>query len=103
MSERVRIKELLEQLSQRRKRRVTRKELSNHVFSDDISRPRDGERAPLSDGRKQQLMWQWDEGHSLTSLKPRHLLRMARFFGIYDLRKLVEDKDVERVNPEEGD
>jgi hypothetical protein len=104
MIERVRIKELLAIASHKRRRKVTQTELAAHVFSDDISRPKFGVRGPISDTRKQQLMWQWDTGAALTSMKPRHLLRMARFFGIYDVRKLLDfDPAGGPVNPEEGD
>ncbi len=99
--ERVMIRELLAAASAKRRTKVTRTEFADHVFADDVARPRYGVQASMSQERKQQLVWQWDKGQSMTALKPRHLLRMADFLKVYDIRKLVQE--VETTNPEEGD
>ena len=98
--ERVRVTELLAAASAKRRRKVTQKELAEYVFANDIGKPLNGVAVPLSSIRKNKRLWDWKHGREMASMKPRHLLRMAEFFKVYDVRKLMEAKAT--VNNEEG-
>jgi hypothetical protein len=45
---------------------------------------------PLSRSRKRTLIGYWDRGEALTRCHPRHIKRIADFFGIKLLRDIVE-------------
>lgn len=90
--ERVRITELLAAQGKIRGGQYsTRTELAEALFpAEDLGRPRHGVSRPLSTARKRALVSEWDRGRMMTALKPRHLLRLARFFNTTDVHHLVE-------------
>ena len=45
---------------------------------------------PLSRSRKRTLIGYWDRGEALTRCHPRHIKRIADFFGIRLLKDIVE-------------
>lgn len=90
--ERLRITELLADHAARNGGvAVSKTELAEAVFGAEKGRPLNGKRRPLSESRKRSIIWQWDYGKGLTSLKPRHVLRLARFFGIKRIDELFEE------------
>lgn len=84
---------------------VTRQTLAMHVMPDtELGRPRRGKRSPISIERKRDLIGSWDRGDKETGFKFKHLLRIAEFFKVWDVRKLVTyEPRPTRQNPEEGD
>lgn len=98
--ERVRITELLAAQAERRGGEPSsRTALAEALFpAGELGRPRHGKRNAISLGRKRALVSEWDRGRQLTALKPRHLLRLARYFKTADIHLLVEF-DPERASP----
>ena len=89
--ERLRITELLAEYNATRKTNVTKADLWDQVFGAEKGRPLAGRRRPLSSSRKRTLIGEWDGGKSLTALKPRHVLALARFFGVKRIEDLFEE------------
>lgn len=90
--ERLRITELLEALPTKGgARALTRTELAELVFNDDMGRPKEGAIKPLSLGRKRNLIGNWDRGKNLTAIKPRHIMRLARALRIREFSELIEE------------
>ena len=85
MRERVRITELLQ------RKPTTRTELGRIVFRDDHGRERLGRTRPMSDHGRRHLLRSWDQGERLTALKVRHILRLARHFGVSRVTDLFDD------------
>lgn len=98
MMERLRISELLDQHNAKCAAvcaavcapALTRAALSEVVFLADKGRPMNKRRRKLSGKRKAALIGEWDRGRSLTALKPRHVVRLAAFFGITRIDELFE-------------
>ena len=90
--ERLRITELLADHAARNGGvAVSKTELAEAILGADKGRPQGGKSRPLSESRKRSIVWHWDYGKGLTSLKPRHVLRLARFFGIKRIEDLFEE------------
>lgn len=90
--ERLRITELLEALpSKRGARALTRTELAELVFADDMGRPQAGTSKEVSLGRKRNLIGDWDRGKSLTAIKPRHIMRLVRALRVQRFADLIEE------------
>lgn len=90
--ERLRITELLAESAARPGGVLwTKTELGDVVFADDNGRPQARTSSPLSASRKRTLIGEWDQGKSLTAIKPRHVLRLARFFRITRIDELFEE------------
>ncbi len=89
--ERVRITELIAGLQNRIGVKVSREDLAEKIIPpDDLGRQRGGVRKGLSTSRKLMIIWEWDKGKATTSFKPRHLIRLADYFGVTDVRELVQ-------------
>lgn len=93
--ERVRIKELQLRMRSKKERKVSNKEIAHAVLGDEVAggagRGVKGE--PLSDSRKQTLISEWDNGKSLSAIKPRHILRLAKLFGVTNVNDLLESDE----------
>lgn len=89
--ERLRITELLAEYNAANGTSVTKADLGDQVFGEEKGRPLAGRQRPLSSSRKRTVIGEWDAGKSLTALKPRHVLRLAEFFGITGIRDLFEE------------
>lgn len=88
--ERVKIDELCARRLNEGHERPDFKDIGAFVFEGDLARPRDGNnREDLSEGRKANLIGSWNRGRELTAMKPRHLLRLAEFFGVSDVHDLL--------------
>lgn len=126
--ERIRIDELVRQHEARTGQKLDMQALMARVFADDIGKgPQGGE--PLSPAHQRVLLVAWNRGQKLTRLQPRHLLRIAEFFGVDGIREVIQERRPscdedhrgvpspksnrsprklattkrQRVNPEEGD
>jgi hypothetical protein len=88
--ERVRIKELQLKFRNTKNKRVTNNAIAEEVFADDVLDRKGREGEELSESRKRSLVSEWDNGKSLSSFKPRHLLRLADLFKTYDVRELIQ-------------
>jgi len=88
--ERLRITELLAELSARHRRDMSQTELGGLVFGSELGRPLDGKRRPLSEARKRGLIVAWNQGRDLGALKPRHVLRLAEALRITRIDQLFE-------------
>jgi len=88
LRERVRIDEL--KARERSSGKCTNEEIAEDVFAEDKGRPQNGKSRKLSDVRKSQLIARWNNGHDMTALKPRHIIRLADFFKVYDVRELLQ-------------
>lgn len=88
--ERVRIDEL--KALQRANGKVTNADIAEAVFKGDKLRPVDGaKRKKVSTKRGENIIARWNNGHDLTALKPRHLIRLGRFFNVTTLADLMEE------------
>jgi hypothetical protein len=90
--ERLRITELLADHAARKGGMPeTRQELAHMVMGEDIGRPLNGKQKPLSVARMRNVIGDWDQGKSLTALKPRHVLRLARIFRVSKVEDIFEE------------
>lgn len=90
--ERIRISELLaEHAARKGGAEVSKAELADTIIGDDDGRPQPGRSGPLSPSRRRTLVSDWDNGKSLTAFKPRHALRLARFFRISRITDIFEE------------
>ena len=71
--------------------KVTYQEVGDHVLKGDKGRMKAGKRAAVSSARRGRLIGRWNNGLDMTALKPRHLLRLAEFFGVTDITKLITE------------
>lgn len=86
--ERLKIKEAIERHEQSTKKDFNWDRFLKKVFPDtEVGIGRD---APLSRDRKRILITYWDRGEQLTRCHPRHIKRIADFFGIKLLRDIVQ-------------
>lgn len=89
--ERVRITELI--LSQREKtgKKATHQEVGDFVFKGEKGRRKGGKPQPITPLRRSRLIGRWDNGLDLTAMKPRHLLRLSKFFNVTDINQLLSE------------
>ena len=90
--ERVRIDELKVRYREKHGTKPTNEQIGEYVFDGDIARPVQGQRRrrQISDDRKAQLIARLNNGHDLTALKPRHILRLGEFFEVTQLTEVLE-------------
>lgn len=89
--ERLRITELLAEVSARRVTPMSHTELAALVFGSETGqRPVGGQRRPLSEARKRNLIVAWNQGRDLGALKPRHVLRLAEALRVTRIDQLFE-------------
>lgn len=86
--ERVRIDEL--KAARRGDGKVTNADIAMVVFKGDKLRPVNGaKRKAVNTKRGENIVAGWNNGRSLTSLKPRHLFRLGEYFETFDVRELL--------------
>ena len=126
--ERLRIDELVSQHEARTGQKLELSLLAFNVFMDEIGKGKDGG-APISPAHQRVLLNAWNKGEKLTRLQPRHVIRIAEFFGVDGIREVIQERrpscdedhrgvpspksnrtrrklaitKKNRVNPEEGD
>lgn len=89
--ERIRIDELVHQHEARTGHKPDMQALMDRLFADDIGKgPHGGE--PLSSGHQRVLLVAWNRGQKLTRLQPRHILRIAEFFGVERVRDVIQER-----------
>ncbi len=46
---------------------------------------------PMADKRKQGLIGSWNRGASMAALRPRHLIRIADYFNVTDIKQVITE------------
>ena len=88
--ERLKISEAIEAHEKRTGEKIDRAAFYDHVFPDtELGKGRMGDQ-PLSKARKRTLITYWDNGQHLTRCNPRHIVRIAEYFGITLIRDIVQ-------------
>lgn len=88
--ERVKIDEALIKYRDEHGKKPTMYEVGEYVFKDETSRPKVGKkRPPMTERRKAYLIGRWNDGEHLTACKPRHLLRLSKYFKITNIADLL--------------
>jgi hypothetical protein len=78
--ERVRITEMRRIRERQTGQRLKNKDAVRVIFKDD----------GINDNTAQARMSKWDNGKNLESLKPRHILRMAKLYATTNIEEMFE-------------
>jgi hypothetical protein len=46
---------------------------------------------PMADKRKSELIGAWNRGARMAALRPRHLIRIADYFNVTDIKQLITE------------
>ena len=46
---------------------------------------------PMADKRKSELIGAWNRGAAMAALRPRHLIRIAEYFNVTDIKQLISE------------
>lgn len=91
-TERVRIDALVIIFKDREGRKPEYPEIAAFVFKGEKTRPLHGKRRPFDiEGRGVSLLSSWNNGNELTALKPRHIVRLSKFFKVTDITEILAD------------
>jgi hypothetical protein len=78
------------------KRKLTYKDIGRAVFGQDAKgKLYAGQRKPMPDKTKGAYISAWNRGEDLCYLQPEHLIRLAEFFGVKNVKDLMEGEDNE--------
>jgi hypothetical protein len=71
--------------------KLTYAEVGEAVFKGERTRPKRPKTttSPMNEKRKQALIGQWNRGFGMSALRPRHIARLAAFFKVNEIDKLV--------------
>ncbi len=91
--ERLRIDELRLREQERTGVRPSLLDISRIAFVDDLGRrsPITGECEPIAEGNARTKLSLWNRGEGLSGLRPRHLLRLSKHYGITDVNELLSE------------